>query len=292
MKDILGHSKSEPNCILNTHAVFRWGRGVFQAFDLDQLKDFRPEAFTTLIDDFPDIYHTLLMDKSFETFDLRDVIVWREEEVITTRFIARALDCPFYVFLKKSGPHDFYRLISEPRQKKAYLSFPITRLKLRNETHLIEAVQKFKKKIGEVLIAFDPYRMSEYNQVTLAETAKKDGKQQLTIDLEEGGLSLSVEEVLALKHHLEGQILARDFALIDQSDMVVAYFVLDDKGIPEISAGSQTELSYAFGLTKETYVICEAPGSLSPWVTKHATKVFTTVDDAENYLVEESRNPS
>jgi adenylate kinase len=183
-------------------------------------------------------------------------------------------------------------LISDADARKAYLSFPITRLKLRSDTQLIAAVDKFKLAIGQVLIAFDPYRMSEYNLVTLAETARKDSKKELTVTLDGAAVVLSVEEVLALKHHLEGQILARDFALIDQSDMIVAYFVLDEKGVPEISAGSQTELAYAFGLTKETYVICEAPGALSPWVTNHATKVFTSVEDAEAHLIETKEGTS
>src|SRR2546427_2330566 len=284
LKGILAASKPEHDCILNTHAVFRWSRGVFQAFDLDQLAEFAPEAFVTLIDDFPSIYHCLKTDKSSEPFDLRDVIVWREEEIITSRFIARALNCPFYVFLKQSGPGEFLRLVSKSDQKKAYLSFPITRLKLRQETKLIEAVATFKRKVGEILITFDPYHMSEYNLVTLAETGNKDGKQEVQVTVNGESVSLSVDEILGLKNHLEGQIIARDFALIDQSDMVVAYFVLDEKGVPEISAGSQTELAQAFGLTKETYVICEAPKALSPWVTKHATKVFTRIEDAQKFL--------
>ena len=91
-------------------------------------------------------------------------------------------------------------------------------------------------------------------------------------------------DISEIEHDIDGQIILRDFRLINQSDMLVAFIGLDDGGRPVISAGSQTEISYASEMGREVLVICRAKDKLSPWVTEMTTGgtkgVFRDVEEA------------
>ena len=61
-------------------------------------------------------------------------------------------------------------------------------------------------------------------------------------------------------------------------------YIRSEGGKPQISAGCQSEMIYAYTQGKPVYVVCECGSrGLSPWVTQFS-EVFERLDDALNYL--------
>ncbi len=92
-------------------------------------------------------------------------------------------------------------------------------------------------------------------------------------------LTFNVTDVTGVARDIDGQIYARDFKLIDQSDMIVSYVPELPGGIPGLSSGVERELQHAFEGTKEVYVIWRPKKEPSPFITETATKVFGTVEE-------------
>lgn len=355
-KEIITDSKEKENCILDTHAVFRWKGGLFPAFDLDQLREFKPDMFVTLIDDVDEIrdrLHSKVETEGWQGLTLKDIMVWREEEIVVTGIIAQFLSeeqrkekwkkISHYVFARGHSPNVLHKLIFREDLKKVYASFPITGISEKLE----QKVRGYRKLITEHFIVFDPYKITEREiklemknlrdetqsylekagdhfenclEIVEAEIRKKEaetGEEKIwkipsgeeipsllanhvtfnlkrdrkqredmrTGELETMAREFNVSEVTQIENDVDGQIILRDFSLIDQSDFIIAYIPIDEKtGGPRISAGVQTELTYAHNRAKEVYVICEQMEKLSPWVTRMTTMVFTNLDELLRHL--------
>ena len=62
---------------------------------------------------------------------LKDLIVWREEEVLATQMMQQGTneDAPCYIMVARDREPTidaFYQLAFQPQRQKAYLSFPMT----------------------------------------------------------------------------------------------------------------------------------------------------------------------
>lgn len=77
-----------------------------------------------------------------------------------------------------------------------------------------------------------------------------------------------LQELASLKPVVDGQIISRDYLLIDQSDVVCALVPMSKVGgKAEISAGSQSELTYANLTAKDRFVLWTGKKTaLSPFV--------------------------
>lgn len=95
-----------------------------------------------------------------------------------------------------------------------------------------------------------------------------------------------LDEALSLLGAVDGQIIRRDYLLIDQSQIVCARVPWDaDRDKPWVSAGSQSELTYAKLKGRPRFVVCEGKrASMSPWIREHATQLFRTVEELEEHL--------
>ena len=298
--------------VVNSHAVLRWHHGPVPALELNTLLRLRPEMLVTLIDDV-DLVKKGLASRGTDVFQLWELLAWREEEIYITRLMGESLArltgtvIPFYLVAKKQGPELFATLLMQGTSRKAYLSFPVTGLSVSQK----DEVDRFKKELSSKLICFDPLALSERSIVSrassLAEETSNAFKPGLTelfatthsplgaawithldeftglglVKLVGDGERLLGREVLSVMDAIDSQIIARDFLLIEQSDMIVAYIPADDIGNPRISAGSQSEVLYAYQNGKGVYIVF--PGDsrkLSPWVTEFASaSVFATVDE-------------
>src|SRR5688500_3857137 len=69
--------------LLNTQATFRWHHGLFAAFDFDQVKEFDADVYIPLLDNAESVHQRLLKDHDID-HTLKDIMVWREEEVLAT----------------------------------------------------------------------------------------------------------------------------------------------------------------------------------------------------------------
>ena len=96
--------------------------------------------------------------------------------------------------------------------------------------------------------------------------------------------NVSVKQILDVAGDIDGQIYARDFKLIDQSDMIVSYVPELTTGIPGLSSGVERELHHAFEHGKEVYVVCMPVRPPSPFITETATQVFGSVTEAMQYF--------
>lgn len=81
-----------------------------------------------------------------------------------------------------------------------------------------------------------------------------------------------------------GQIYARDFKMIDQSDMIISLVPELPGGKPGLSSGVERELHHAYEGGKEVYVVWACSAIPSPFITETATRVFTSTDKAIEYF--------
>src|SRR5690606_3378459 len=129
-KDILRLAEKADNLLVNTHVTFRWRHGLFPAFDHDQMLALDADLYFTLVDNVDAIHERLIREHSVP-HTLKDILVWREEEVMATEVLSRSIrghGC-FYVVargIERDTAESVYRLMFEPQRRKVYPSFPMT----------------------------------------------------------------------------------------------------------------------------------------------------------------------
>ncbi|MBM4026159.1 MAG: AAA family ATPase [Planctomycetes bacterium] len=287
-KDIVLEARRAPNLIVNTHATFRWRHGLFPAVDFDQMRQLNADMYVCLIDGVAAMHLRLLQEHAVE-HSLKALIVWREEEIISTEMLGKGINdkVPFYCLARGSEQETtetFYRLAFERHLKKAYLSFPMTAVAK------IEAVTKeigaFRRRMKESFICFDPGDLEEALLPIQARQAREQGLDSIDVPVFGEPVRLDVEEVLQIERDINNQIYARDFLLIDQADMIVSFVPALPDGRAAISSGVERELQHAHEAAKEVYVIWTARQHPSVFVTQTANAVFSSVDEAARFLQE------
>jgi hypothetical protein len=280
-KDILAEVDQHETVIVNTHASFRWKHGLFPAFDHDQMVPLDADLYITLVDNVDAIHERLTRDFDLP-HNLKDILVWREEEILATEVLASAVHghgC-FYVFARGVENHtveSLYRLIFKPDTKRVYPSFPMTHVMDMPDT--LAEIDAFRATIAEHFITFDPGDMDEKRLLSHAATAMQDGKTRFTIQVHGRPVEFDVAEVTSVARDIDAQIYARDFKLIDQSDMIVSFITELPSGKPGLSSGVERELQHAFEGTKEVYVGWQPKVDPSPFITETATRVFATIEE-------------
>src|SRR5690606_360011 len=101
-RDIIAESKDQKHIAVNTHATFRWRHGLFSAFDFDQLKQLEPDMLICLVDNIEVVHHRLHQEHTIDA-TLKDLMVWREEEIMTTRLVAQALGISRHFYVLPRG---------------------------------------------------------------------------------------------------------------------------------------------------------------------------------------------
>lgn len=285
-KEILRTTETHEHVLINTHATFRWKHGLFAAFDFDQIKAFNADFYVTLLDNAEAVHQRLLRDHDID-HSLKDVMVWREEELLATEIIANMLKGFGNFFMLSRGRRELttptiYRLLFEPHRKKAYLSFPMSHVMDLPET--LREIQDFKRTMAGHFTCFDPADVDEFNLHALAVKAMKEGATTIEVDGPVGRLTLKTADVAQISSDILGQIYARDFKMIDQSDMIVSLIPELPNGKPAISSGVERELHHAFEGGKEVYVVWHCAAMPSPFITETATRVFRSSDEAIQYF--------
>src|SRR5688572_9822190 len=129
-KEILREADKHEHVILNTHATFRWRHGLFAAFDFDQIKAFNADLYITLLDNVESVHQRLVRDHDVD-HTLKDIMVWREEELLATEILANITRGYGHFFMVSRGRNiptvqSIFRLMFEPGMKKVYPSFPMS----------------------------------------------------------------------------------------------------------------------------------------------------------------------
>ncbi|MBK7403163.1 MAG: AAA family ATPase [Phycisphaerales bacterium] len=290
-KDVISDSPAKPNLIVNTHATFRWRHGLFAAFDFDQIERLNIDVFICLVDNIEVVHHRLHADHVVDA-TLKDCMVWREEEILATELMAKAVKGSQFYILSRGRHADttrtLFRLVCRPDMKRVYPSFPMSHVV--DLPDVLAEIDRFRAALAEHFITFDPGDVDEKLLLDRALAAAKEGRVDGWLDVTPhsfGGSKASrepirvrVREVLDIAGDIDGQIYMRDFKLIDQSDMIVSYVPELPNGMPGLSSGVERELQHAFEHTKEVYVVWKPKKAPSPFITETATKVFASVDEA------------
>jgi hypothetical protein len=285
-KEILKESAAHEHVVVNTHATFRWRHGLFAAFDFDQIKEFGADMYITLLENAETVHQRLNLEHDID-HTLKDIMVWREEELLATEILANITRGYGHFYMISRGRNiptvqTMYRLIFEPQRKKVYLSFPMSHVM--DQPRTLADIEAFKAAINEHFTTFDPGDVDEYRLYMLADRAQVQGAETFTVDTAEGPLTLKTADVIRISGDIMGQIYARDFKMIDQSDMIISLIPELPNGKPALSSGVERELHHAFEGGKEVYVVWACRAMPSPFITETATRVFRNTEEAVGYF--------
>ncbi|MHC4698069.1 MAG: hypothetical protein ACYTFA_15155 [Planctomycetota bacterium] len=280
-KDVLAEAATGRNLIVNTHATFRWKHGLFHAYDHVQMVRLDADLYVTLVDNVDAVHERLEREHDIQ-HSLKDILVWREEEIVVTEAMAEAIGGHGHAFvMSRSNPRiaaqSLYRLMFEPTRKRVYPSYPMTHVF--DEPQILAEIEHFRDALAEHFITFDPADMDEKRLLDEAGEATKRGEDHVELNIHGRDVRLSVIDITRISRDIDAQIYARDFKLIDQSDMIVSYIPKLPSGKPALSSGVERELQHAFEGTKEVYVIWQPECEPSPFVTETATGVFRSIDE-------------
>ena len=292
LKDVLREIDKNKNetIIVNTHGCFRWKHGLFPAFDHDQMLALDADLYVTLVDNVDAVHERLLREHDDMIHTLKDILVWREEEILATEILAHSIrgHGSFYVFargIEEDTIESLYRLMMKPDIKRVYPSFPMTHVMDLPDT--LAEIDAFRAQIAEHFITFDPGDLDEKRLLFDAGTATQEGKHKITIEVNGRPIEFDVNEIASVARDIDSQIYARDFKLIDQSDMIVSLVPELPSGKPGLSSGVERELQHAYEGTKEVYVVWQPKAEPSPFITETATRVFTSTAETLEFFQEQ-----
>src|SRR6266516_3290142 len=287
-KEILRTAEKHEHVLINTHATFRWRHGLFAAFDYDQIKAFNADIYLTLLDNAESVHQRLMRDHEID-HTLKDIMVWREEELLATEILANILQGYGHFFMISRGRNvptvqTIHRLMFENHKKKVYLSFPMSHVMDLPDT--LAEIDQFKADINKHFITFDPADVDEFVLHKMADDAIREGKDTIEVPAVDGKVTLKTADVAQISGDIMGQIYMRDFKMVDQSDMIISLVPELPNGKQALSSGVERELHHAFEGGKEVYVVWACRAMPSPFITETATKVFRSTNETLQYFAQ------
>ena len=145
---------------------------------------------------------------------------------------------------------------------------------------VLSEINGFRDVLADHFITFDPGDLDEKRLLIIADQAIRDGQGSFVLEIHGRDVTFDAHEVSRIAADIDGQIYARDFELIDQSDMIVSYVPELPGGKPGLSSGVERELQHAFENTKEVYVVWKPKSEPSPFITETSTRIFDSVNNA------------
>lgn len=285
-KDIIAKAESANNLIVNTHATFRWRHGLFPAVDFDQMRQLKADMYICMIDGVASL-HSRLLDEHASEHTLKDLIVWREEEIIGTEMLCKGINeqMPFYCLTRgvtEATVETFYRLVFEPQIKRAYLSYPMTAVAGLEDVK--KKIAGFRQAMKGYFTCFDPGDLEESFLPHQALQAAEEGRDFLEITAGGKSVRINLDQIRQIERDIYSQTYARDFLLIDQSEMIISFIPTLPDGRAAISSGVERELQHAHEAAKEVFVIWPAEQTPSVFVSQTATKIFNGIDSALEFF--------
>ena len=291
-KDVLGTCQSQGDVLVNTHATFRWRHGLFYAFDYDQMKALKADLYITLVDNVDRVHYRLTRDGHTD-HSLKDLMVWREEEILATELLSQIISGHgrFHIMARGanqpamagSPQETLARLLEGSRQRKAYLSFPMSHVT--GLPNLLAEIEGFRREMKRHFICFDPGDVEEKELAGLAIEAASQGHRTVEVGPPGEKAVMETSDLLQIIPDIDGQIYARDFKLIDQTDMIISLIPELPDGRASLSSGVERELQHAHEATRDVFVIWRPKVAPSPFVTETATRVFSSMDDAVRFFL-------
>jgi len=208
--------------VVNIHVTYWWKDGpdeVVKANILNEfLKALNPIFFTQIVDSAENIKRRVdpIVEHVGRRLSLEDIYRWQDMECFVGELLASINGKKFYIIPSRQPPDTLYRLIFT-NDPKIYLSFPM----FYANGKVKSVIEKFSKELNKIAIVFNPEKIEEYPHYS-------------------GRL-----------RRISGDVtVKKDYRLIAQSDMVVAFF-------PKIvySSGVVSEINFASSIGKTVYLI-------------------------------------
>jgi len=290
-RDYRGHSEDDPDLIVSTHTCFRWKKHLLPGFNFYYLNSLNPDIYITIIDNVHHVKARLESRPHWRgRLTLKDILIWRDEEIFVTRMLAEYQNKPFYIIPSKEDPKVLYDIIYNVEKKKrrgekpalkAYLSYPMTYVKSSEDRLAMK--EEFKKKLKEIgIIVFDPVSIEEAGlAIDMVEEAKRNSEEYIKIECDGYTVEIPVSEIEEAKDDILDQTVVRDYNLIDQSDVVIVYYYAT-----VMSPGVLSELNYGFTHNKEVYAVF--PYEISPFFQYYTTRIFKDPEELLRFLEEKS----
>jgi len=298
-KDILAQGPAGEHLLVNTHATFRWRHGLFYGFDYDLMKQLDADLYVVIVDNIDRVHARLLRDGHAD-HTLKDLMVWREEEVLATELLGQIVrgHGSFYIVARGTGQTNaeaLGKLIFQKAFRKAYLSFPMTHVAGKGQA--LAQIERFRAEMKKHFVCFDPGDIEEKHLTSLALSAAEAGRPFVTVHAAGRDVQIQTSDLLSILSDVDGQIYARDFKLIDQSDMIISlipHLPSGDGGPsrPVVSSGVERELQHAHEATKDVFVIWTPQAPPSPFITETATAVFGSPEEAVGFFLDNGYVPA
>jgi len=294
IKDILATCQKAPNVLVNTHATFRWRHGLFYAFDYDQMKALNADLYVVMVDNVDRVHWRLVRDGHLD-HTLKDLMVWREEEILATELLSQIVRGHGRFYICAMGSDDttaqsLMRLIFRAYLKRAYLSFPMSHVD--GSPEVLAEIENFRHTMKRHFICFDPGDLEEKHLARLALAAAEQAHRTVEVGPPDERAVLDTAQLLDIIADIDGQIYARDFKLIDQSEMIISLIPQLPDGRPGLSSGVERELQHAHEATRDVFVIWQCDAQPSPFITETATRVFRDIDEAVRFFLANNYVPA
>ncbi|MDH5770638.1 MAG: AAA family ATPase [Candidatus Bathyarchaeota archaeon] len=272
---ILGEAQNFEDSIIRTHTCFRWKKHLRKAFDFHYLKELNPDKFVTIIDSVASIKRRLEQNPQWKgRLSIKEILIWQNEETFLTELMADYQQKKFYIMPNKILVNSFLKLLFDEKIPRIYTSYPISNVTERDKW--IKKKDLMCDKLRRFSIVFDPLDVEDMELFIEAKKASDIGRDIFTTNIGGSPAEINTNEVSEAKDEIFSHTVARDFKLIDQSDMVVVLY-------PESvrSQGVANEIIYA-SASKDVYLV--TPLSEDPFTEYNITQRFKSVDDLLKYL--------
>jgi adenylate kinase len=311
----VGDLPADTSWILVTHATFSWNYSLVPGLDVYYLNLLQPDTYVTITDGILCIRQRLTEER-WKRVTVSNLLWWRDVERTATELMAAWQRKPHYLIGSRQGPETLYRVMFEPDTTTAYLSYPMTHLE---GEELLAGLERFRQRLRQRLVIFDPAAVDDFTLDQAEPIGFSDGSVQAreigsalaSRNLEGGsgtelGSSSGIgglaskwgrarELVLDARgedehgparpenpenlDHIDGQIVDRDYKLIEQAATVVVYYPTTT-----LSAGVICEMKEAIHRGKRVYALWLPDNPPSPFFTRYCTKWFRDEDALFDYL--------
>jgi adenylate kinase len=273
------HVKSD--VYINTHATFRWEDGVFSGFSASEIRSLNPSMCVCFVSDIDDVQVGLRRANYPWTLSLRDIMFWREEEMLCTELMAGISQASHYVVPLVLRPAALYRLVYEPESQRLYVSFPISNVPTNGMSAEIDGFRERFHGLKSVVV-FDPIEItSEPVFLKNADKYMKANPEAKKVTIEKDGTTsdFSVSEINEVRSQINSRTRSFDYRMVEQSQEVVAFVPLHE-GDPFTAEGVMMELAYAKFARGIKITLVWPSKERPPSLMIGADRVVDTVDKA------------
>lgn len=291
MERILSDVRSLPDgepWLIVTHATFSWNYSVVPGLDVYYLNQLQPDAYVTITDGILSIRQRL-SEERWRRVTINNLLWWRDVERSATEMMAAWQRKPHYLIGRRQGADTLFRLIFETEVPTAYLSYPMTHFE---GADLHAKLEAFRQRLRDHVVVFDPAAVDDYTLDLNAAVGFSDGSAARAVQASLAGVGGTshktgrARDLLLDGHnddadgvgrppnpenldHVDGQIVDRDYKLIDQSQLVVVYYPTTT-----LSAGVICEMKDAIHRGKRVYAVWLPSTQPSPFFTRYCTRWF------------------